>query len=200
MNDQVLALISIDLPDPKTIVLLVGLFLLVIGVIGGGFEIKEIKVPPLEKWTRLIAVALGLSLLAFSFAPPNIFEAIFPRGSSAQEQQAQDKPKDLANPSVAAVYGKRGSLPISGSTDQPFFMTRDVTPADTAGKTKMELDEWRNEIYARNGRKFNDPVIQAYFDQQPWYHPVYQPDAFPPSVLSPVQQRNIAALHQQEYK
>jgi hypothetical protein len=185
MNNQVLALIFIDLPDRKTIVLLVGCFLLVIGVIGGGFEIKEIRIPPLEKWTRLIAGILGLSLSAFSFAPPNVFAVIFPRGASAQEQQAPDKPKDPANPSVAAVYGKKGSLTTSGSTDLPFFMTRDVTPT---------------EIYARHGRKFKDSVIQAYFNHQPWYTPVYEPDVFPPSVLSAVQQRNIAVLHRQEFK
>lgn len=36
----------------------------------------------------------------------------------------------------------------------------------------------RNEIYARHGRRFSDPELQEYFDNQPWYTGLYDPQEF----------------------
>jgi len=63
---------------------------------------------------------------------------------------------------------------------------------------KLDLSEMRNEIYARHGREFSDPNIQAYFAQQSWYKPLYKPQEFPASLLTPVQQTNIEFLAAKE--
>jgi serine/threonine protein kinase, bacterial len=78
----------------------------------------------------------------------------------------------------------------SASDNLPYFMMRRVNEADLAGKSKQELDIIRNEIYARYGRRFKRPDLQAYFDRQPWYVPQYPIDNFPESLLTPIQKQN----------
>jgi hypothetical protein len=45
--------------DPITILLLAGVVFLLIAVVGGGFEIKEIKIPVVPKWARIVSGLLG---------------------------------------------------------------------------------------------------------------------------------------------
>jgi hypothetical protein len=70
-------------------------------------------------------------------------------------------------------------------------MTHRVTAADLFGRSRWELDVLRNEVFARHGRRFQRSDLQAYFNAQPWYRGVYAPDAFPNSLVTPVQQANI---------
>jgi len=37
-------------------------------------------------------------------------------------------------------------------------------------------------------------ALQVYFNQQPWYRPVYPPDAFPEGLLSPVERYNAELI------
>jgi len=45
---------------PKTIELLAGILFLLIAIVGGGFVIKEIQIPRVPKWPRIISGFLGL--------------------------------------------------------------------------------------------------------------------------------------------
>jgi hypothetical protein len=81
--------------------------------------------------------------------------------------------------------------PPTPATQLPDLMTRPLTEADLAGKSVQDLDLMRNEIYARHGRRFARADLQAYFDSQSWYRPLYAPDEFPTSLLSAVQKRNV---------
>nr|WP_245916067.1 YARHG domain-containing protein [Merismopedia glauca] len=69
-------------------------------------------------------------------------------------------------------------------------MVRLVTEDDLQGKSKLQLDLIRNEIYARYGRRFDRQELQTYFNRQPWYTPQYPPDNFPERLLTPIQKRN----------
>lgn len=53
----------------------------------------------------------------------------------------------------------------------------------------------KNEIYARHGRRFNDPKLQAYFDAQPWYNGTIEPGAFDESILNEIEKNNIETLN-----
>lgn len=53
-----------------------------------------------------------------------------------------------------------------------------LTLQDIEGLTREELFYARNEIYARHGRKFLDDSIQAYFNEKPWYTPLYEAEDF----------------------
>ena len=49
--------------------------------------------------------------------------------------------------------------------------SRKLTEEDIKGKTKHELRIMRNEIYARHGYIFKDPILRDYFMQKSWYKP-----------------------------
>ena len=57
-----------------------------------------------------------------------------------------------------------------------------------------ELTLALNEIYARHGRKFNSPEIQAHFNKQAWYKGTISPVDFDESVLSSVERANINTI------
>lgn len=65
---------------------------------------------------------------------------------------------------------------------------------------KKTLRLARNEFYARHGRKFNDKELQAYFDAQPWYIGMIEPEDFDESVLNKYEKKNIKKLVAAENK
>lgn len=56
----------------------------------------------------------------------------------------------------------------------------------------------KNEIYARNGRKFNDQNLQEYFDNQDWYVGVIEPEDFDESVFNKIEKYNVKLLAKYE--
>ncbi|MCW5313935.1 YARHG domain-containing protein [Nostoc sp. KVJ3] len=70
-----------------------------------------------------------------------------------------------------------------------------VTDADLAGKDGFQLDIMRNSIFARHGRRFDTGGLQDYFDKQPWYRPIYPAKAFPPKLLSKLEQQNVEYIN-----
>jgi YARHG domain len=103
------------------------------------------------------------------------FETITDIVIAIREQQRQAAPQTPV-----------ASLPIGS---QIYF-----TVGDLSGFSNGQLDILRNEIYARHGRRFRRADLQAYFDRQPWYRPVYAPDAFPERLLSPVERHNVELI------
>ncbi|MCT7981224.1 protein kinase domain-containing protein [Laspinema olomoucense] len=81
---------------------------------------------------------------------------------------------------------------IQNQTDEYSWLSvRRVTDADLVGKTAFQLDIMRNGIFARHGRRFNNQALQSYFNSQPWYIPIYDPDIFPNNLLSNLEQENV---------
>lgn len=56
--------------------------------------------------------------------------------------------------------------------------TRFVDKSELYGLTADKCKIARNEIYARHGRRFKDPDLQKYFDDQKWYNGTIDPDTF----------------------
>lgn len=82
----------------------------------------------------------------------------------------------------------------------PRSAERLLTAGDLEPLTKRELELARNEIYARHGRRFADPDIQAWFDEKDWYSGTVEPGEFDPEVLSNMEQRNIEMIGAREAK
>ena len=72
----------------------------------------------------------------------------------------------------------------SGDYILPHSNSAYVTEEDLAGLTTEELRLARNEIYARHGRRFNDSVLQEYFDSKEWYVGTIAPEDFSESVFN----------------
>ena len=74
--------------------------------------------------------------------------------------------------------------------------------------TKEDLKEFdaeqcrlaRNEIYARHGRKFQDEVVQKYFESCSWYEGIIEPDQFEESLLNEyeVSNRDLIVEYEKE--
>lgn len=83
------------------------------------------------------------------------------------EEQPEEQPEEETKPSVSET---EWFFPDSSE--------RLLTDADIAGLSKAELQIARNEIYARHGRKFNNPDLQAWFNSCSWYKGTIEPADF----------------------
>lgn len=62
--------------------------------------------------------------------------------------------------------------------------------------SKEKLRIARNEIYARHGRRFNDEVLQNYFDHCSWYEGTLAPSDFSEELLNEYERANILLMQQ----
>jgi hypothetical protein len=112
-------------------------------------------------------------------------------------QQAAPTAADAEGPSNAAPRVSASVAPSSADFAQgaiiPDSSTRRLTPADIAGLGPLRLRLARNEIFARHGRRFNDPDLADYFGRQSWYRPVADE-----VDLSEVELANVALLRRTE--
>jgi hypothetical protein len=203
MASPMLSVLLIDFPSTQVMVFLLGAFLIVVGIVGGGFELKEIKVPSVARIPRIIAGVTGAALIAFALGllPQHSNSPQAPRVDTGQAPtpHVESPPAPQAGPARPTHVDSAQASPVaSPQAGEPFFMTRRITPNDLAGKSQSEARLMRNEIYARKGRRFKDPTLQQYFDAQSWYHPQYSPEDFPPGALNVVEQQNIIMLQSYE--
>lgn len=99
----------------------------------------------------------------------------------------------LQTPPVLIPPLQQPDLPTT-TNNYAWLSQRPVIDADLNGKTGFELDIMRNTIFAVHGRRFINPGIQNYFNQQPWYRPLYSPKEFPENLLSRLEQDNAAYI------
>ncbi|MBD2438652.1 protein kinase domain-containing protein [Nostoc sp. FACHB-110] len=108
--------------------------------------------------------------------------------------QTRETPAFTPQPAVTTA--------VETTDNYAWLSTRLVTDADLDAKDGFTLDIMRNSIFARHGRRFDTPGLQEYFDNQPWYVPIYSPKAFPAKLLSKLEQRNVdyIARYQDRYQ
>jgi hypothetical protein len=69
--------------------------------------------------------------------------------------------------------------------------SRPITEGELEGLFASTARLLRNEIYARRGRRFRDPVLQSYFSSLPWYRP---DPTFTEASLSGVERQNVRTI------
>jgi hypothetical protein len=66
-----------------------------------------------------------------------------------------------------------------------------ITESDLEYLTAEQIRYARNEIYARHGRLFDDPQLQAYFNSKQWYNGTISPDDFDDTdLLNDIEKQN----------
>lgn len=156
--------------------------------------------PPTSAW---VFVTLGAALLGSPVVvhllenrdTPAAPETALPVKVTIEMPQAlggQEAPR--AEAPATAGPAVRAYLPSQPSIAALDTRQRYLTAADLAGLSRWELDVLRNEIYARHGRRFSRGDLQAYFDQQPWYRPVYPSNAFPEQLLNATERWNAQLI------
>lgn len=75
-----------------------------------------------------------------------------------------------------------------------------LTYSDIEGLSKQEIRYAKNEIYARNGRRFDSQELQAYFNSKSWYNGVIDPEDFnEETMLSDIEYKNVIFLSEREH-
>lgn len=73
-----------------------------------------------------------------------------------------------------------------------------LTMSDLEGFSQDDCRMARNELYARHGRRFDDPNLQAYFDALDWYEGTIAPSDFDESVMNEYEIANRDLIVQYE--
>jgi hypothetical protein len=73
-----------------------------------------------------------------------------------------------------------------------------IDPGTVSSWSAQVICYAKNEIYARNGRKFVSTELQNYFNSQYWYVPLYEPDQFTADMLNTYETANIDMLTRRE--
>lgn len=71
---------------------------------------------------------------------------------------------------------------------------RIITRNEVLALDNNEMTLALNEIFARHGRRFNTPSIQAYFDKQSWYKGTIAASDFDEDVLSATERTNVNTI------
>jgi len=108
---------------------------------------------------------------------------------------AVETPKFTPTPSIPSQSTPSPTpliTPDNNTVNTYFWLSqRRVTDADLDGKSGFELDIMRNSIFASHGRRFDTPALQDYFNNQPWYRPIYSSKEFSPKLLTRLEQQNV---------
>lgn len=80
----------------------------------------------------------------------------------------------------------------------PTSSTEYLSMSDLEGFSQDDCRMARNELYARHGRRFDDPNLQAYFDALDWYEGTIEPADFDESVMNDYEIANRDLIVQYE--
>jgi hypothetical protein len=72
---------------------------------------------------------------------------------------------------------------------------REIDQHELEGLFPEAARRLRNEIFARHGRVFKDPLLQSYFASQDWYH---ANPKFDLTSLTPIERKNVATIQSYE--
>jgi hypothetical protein len=112
-----------------------------------------------------------------------------------------DWPTNDADGTYSPYNGNLLHSDDSGDYIIPYSSERLLTESDLWGLSARELQLARNEIYARNGRKFQTAELQDYFNSQSWYYGMYEPAEFDANVntfMSDIEIKNVTTIKKYE--
>lgn len=102
----------------------------------------------------------------------------------------------VSAPAFAAPTASR-SVQAEEKADYYVFPDSDSRFLDESDIWRLSREDIRiakNEIYARHGRRFNDPQLQAYFNQMAWYEGSIAPDQFNQNCFNAFETANVSFL------
>lgn len=123
-------------------------------------------------------------------------ETIFEETEIVDTLQTETKTREVLLTEIETDFGEK-----SEETEKYILFDSDsryLTESDVRDLTAYELMLARNEIYARHGRKFKDPEIQAYFNSQTWYKGTVEPDDFSTDVFNEYERENLELIQKYE--
>ena len=83
----------------------------------------------------------------------------------------------------------------------PQFIKEKVNKEWLEGMNQTNLYIMQNEVYAKYGKKFEDPFLNELFSTKKWYEPIYSPqefDALGQDLFTEIEKANLALLKEEE--
>lgn len=156
-----------------------------------------------EQAVRLETEPVDGSAPASVTEPPE--ESAAPAAQAAATAPATEPPAESAATEPPATTQPETEPPATEppATEPGYAVTGYILPNSSTEYLSWEdyghLSLWelvlaRNEIFARHGRLFQDPDIQAYFNSCSWYEGTIAPENFDTSVLSEIEVSNVWTL------
>ena len=105
--------------------------------------------------------------------------------------------RDYSDAELSAV--ERANIALIAKREEELHQslgTRLLTVSDVRGLRNEDARRLRNEIYARHGRRFQDPQLQGYFASFSWYKPN---DSFRENQLNETERANATLISQYEH-
>lgn len=128
----------------------------------------------------------------------SVYSSSIENDTTEVEDTSNDSDEDLINVKTNDNNTDTNKDSNSESAEEyiiSYSSDRILTSSDVSGLSKKEIKYARNEIYARNGRKFNSKTIQSYFDSKSWYSGTIDPDDFnDETMLSDIEYKNVIFL------
>ncbi len=104
------------------------------------------------------------------------------------------EPTTAPNQSATAAATKPENKSKSGKYILDGSDKRIISKSEVYKLDKNEMTLALNEIFARYGRRFNTPDIQAYFNRQDWYKGTISPSDFDEDVINSTERANVNTI------
>lgn len=118
-------------------------------------------------------------------------------GTANQGGQAGGQTSAGGQPGGQTTGGQAGGT--GSQPAEPVYILKESNTAYVSYETLRALSDWelclaRNELYARHGRKFQDPDLRRYFESQSWYKGTIEPADFDEDVFNEYEQENLKRI------
>lgn len=147
-----------------------GIVLLVILVLAGGFFAIKAWSSHSEPEQEIPALESAAEFETKSVQKPEKVKVV--------EKVSESEPKEDMEVTEENVDEEASEYFIPDSDSR--YLTMDELKGYTADDCRIA----RNELFARHGRKFSDPELQAYFDSKSWYKGTIEPEDFDDNVFN----------------
>jgi hypothetical protein len=135
----------------ETILIVLGALLTLIGILGGGFELKEAKFPRVGMVPRVLALLLGVALIGSQLIPFGAEETSIPRGGTTEEGASQPEESKsgagtgASQPEESKGDSRPGDSQVAGrgDGDQPAAESKAKEVASEHGVT----DSWYDAVF-----------------------------------------------------
>lgn len=136
-----------------TIFLFIGIFMVFVGVFGGGFQIKEIKMPKVNKISRIFGFAVGLVFILLSL---NVFGSLLDSVNNAGGNLSQGDTTNVGSNNGSAMASDLPTKNSNESIKNQFVQLEEAWSDSKYGNTEL-LAEYEK---IKNHETFNDLDFQ----------------------------------------
>ena len=161
----------------------------------------------MRKTKKILAALIVVSMLSLSSCGTDSSGIIVEKDTSSITEAVSSEEASSTETVTTEITTTEASTTEATTTEKkidessyllPDSDSRFITKEDLYAFDAKECMLARNEIFARNGRKFSDDEVRAYFESQSWYKGTIEPADFNESSLNKYEQTNIATIIEYE--